>query len=574
MDKGKNKAKRNVISLETKATILKRLAEGERSTALGKEFGFGESTIRGIQKRASQINKSNNYATNESAKRASYSRNILIEKTEKALILWIQELTQKRIPIDGELLKEKAIQFYNQLKYVEPSCSLSHIERLKFSASNGWLVGFLQRHALHNLKIKGETASADETAAKNYCKVLAKVIEDGEYCPDQVFNADETGLFWKKMPSRTFITKSEKIASGFKAAKVRVTFLLCSNASGARMLKPLMINRSLHPRALKGKNIAELPVHFMANKKAWVTTAAFITWFNDCFVPEVRQYMSDIGLPFNVLLIVDNAPGHPCIEHPNVKVVFLPPNTTSLIQPLDQGIIAAFKKHYVKLTFRYILEKLENDAITLTEVWKKFSILDCINHAAAAIIEIKQHTLNACWKAAWPECVINRNVTENTSKLTTEIITLAQSIGGDGFNTFSEDDLVEMIQDEAVRDNDILNYVTDVTDRQEEPDCMTADKIYAGLQLCHKLECHFLAIDNNSERSSEFQKQLHSCISGYRDLYKRLVKQQSSQRLITDYVLTEKKPTLNECEVVSSSEESDFEPVYHKKVRVLSDNEG
>ncbi|XP_067136827.1 tigger transposable element-derived protein 1-like [Centruroides vittatus] len=533
MNKGRNKAKRKAISLETKTMILKRLAEGEGSTALGKEFG--------------------------------------LEKTEQALILWIQDFTEKRIPIDGELIKEKAIRFYNQLKDLEPSCSSSHTESRKFSASNGWLVGFLRRHALHNLKIKGEAASADETAAKNYSKVLAKIIEDGGYCPDQVFNADETGLFWKKMPSRTFIAKSKKTASGFKAAKDRVTFLLCSNASGARMLKPLMINKSLHPRALKGKNVAELPVHFMANKKAWVTAPVFITWFNDCFVPEVKQYMTDMGLPFNVLLIVDNAPGHPRIEHPNVKIVFLPPNTTSLIQPLDQGIIAAFKKHYVKLTFRYILKKLENDAITLTEVWKKYSILDCINHAAAAITEIKQHALNACWKAAWPECVINRSATENTSMLTTEIVTLAHGIGGDGFNTFSENDLVEMIQDETVWDDDIINYITDVTDGQEEPDYMTADKIYAGLKLCHKLGCHFLTIDANSERASKFQKELQSCISGYRDIYKHLVKQQSSQKLITDYLVTEKKSTLNECEVVSSSD--DFEPVYHNKVCVLSDYE-
>lgn len=85
------------------------------------------------------------------------------------------------------------------------------------------------------------------------------------------------------MPSRTFIAKSEKTASGFKAAKDRITLLLCSNASGAKILKPLIINKALHPRALKGINLAEYPVHFMANKKAWVTSAVFTTWFNDCF---------------------------------------------------------------------------------------------------------------------------------------------------------------------------------------------------------------------------------------------------------------------------------------------------
>ncbi|GBM69651.1 Tigger transposable element-derived protein 1 [Araneus ventricosus] len=277
------------------------------------------------------------------------------------------------------------------------------------------------------------------------------------------------------MPSRTFIAKSEKTASGCKAAKNRITFLLCSNASGARMLKPLIINKALHPRALKGIHLAELPVHFMANKKAWVTSAVFTTWSNDCFVPEVEKYMTEMGLPFKVLLIVDYAPGHLFLQHLNVQAVFLPPNTTSLVQPLDQGIIANLKRHYVKLTLSYILKKLENDGISLIEVWKKFSILDCINHAIAAVAQIKQHTLNSYWKAIWPECVINRNVTENTSTLSSEIIALTHNISGEGFVTFRENDLVEMIKDKTVNDSDIFNNLTDYEDGQEEPDSMTAD---------------------------------------------------------------------------------------------------
>uniref|UniRef100_A0A1A9ZKW9 Uncharacterized protein n=1 Tax=Glossina pallidipes TaxID=7398 RepID=A0A1A9ZKW9_GLOPL len=95
--------------------------------------------------------------------------------------------------------------------------------------------------------------------------------------------------------------------------------------------------------------------------------------------------------------------------------------TTSLIQPLDQGVIAAFKK-----ALRYIFEKHENDPTTLTKVWKKFSTLACINQAASTIAEINQPTLNACLKAAWSECVINRSVAENTSILTTEIATATE----------------------------------------------------------------------------------------------------------------------------------------------------
>ncbi|UYV76289.1 hypothetical protein LAZ67_13003275 [Cordylochernes scorpioides] len=460
-------------------------------------------------------------------------------KNRKGLVIWIEDLTQKRIPLDGHLIKMKALKFYKELKESEPSTS-SRESNPQFSASTGWLTGFIKRHSFHNLKIKGEVASADEEAARKYPEKLAKIIKDGGYCAHQIFNADETGLFWKKMPTRTYIAKSEKNASGFKAAKDRVTLLLCSNASGDRMLKPLIVNRSLKPRALKGKDLNTLPVHWMANKKAWVTTAIFTEWFNKCFVPEVENYMKEMGLEFKILLILDNAPGHPNLEHPNIKVVFFPPNTTSLIQPLDQGIISTFKKYYVKFTFQFIFDKLESDTITVTEVWKQFNILNCVDHVALAIAEIKSQTLNACWKAAWPECVSKRNESNRTTIVTSDIISIAKEIGGEGFDDFG---------------------------------------LREGLQLSGKLEIFFIQNDNDVERALKFQRDLKFCMSGYRELYKELVK--PSQRLITDYLVKEKKitevpkealPCRSDDVILSSSDESDLAPI-HKRVRTLSDSE-
>jgi len=51
-----------------------------------------------------------------------------------------------------------------------------------------------------------------------------------------------------------------------------------------------------------------------------------------------------------ILLLIDNAPSHACgyLNMSNVRVKFLPPNTTSEIQPIDAGIIAEFKCHYRK----------------------------------------------------------------------------------------------------------------------------------------------------------------------------------------------------------------------------------
>ncbi|GFS68146.1 tigger transposable element-derived protein 1 [Trichonephila clavipes] len=228
-----------------------RLGKGEGSTAIGKHFNLGESTVRAIKKNEAAIRKSVISGTRLSTKFASYRRDVLLERTERAIAIWIEEQVQRRIPVSGYLIQEKALQFYKSMKQSEPSTSLAGKE---FSASKGWLTGFLKRNALHNIKITEESATVDEGAPKIFPEELAKIIEDGDYSADQVFNADETGLYWKKLPNRTYIAKDEKTASGHKASKDRVTLLLCSNASGDRMLKPLLINKSLRPRTLKGKD--------------------------------------------------------------------------------------------------------------------------------------------------------------------------------------------------------------------------------------------------------------------------------------------------------------------------------
>ncbi|GFS90844.1 tigger transposable element-derived protein 1 [Trichonephila clavipes] len=405
------------------------------------------------------------------------------------------------------------------MKQSEPSTSTSQAGK-EFSASKGWLTGFLKRNALHNIKITGESATAEEGAAKIFPEELAKIIEDGDYSSDQVFNADETGLYWKKLPNRTYIAKDEKTAGGHKASKDRVTLLLCSNASGDRMLKPLLINKSLRPRALKGKDLKQLPVHWMANPKAWMTTAIFTEWFNNCFVPEVEAYMKEKSLDFKILLIVDNVASHPELEHPNVQ-----------------------------------LNKLENESLTVKDVWKQFSIFDCLIHVASASAQIRPRTLNTCWKKIWPACVTD-NTTTQTSTLSDEIINLAHEIGGDGFNAFSHDDIDELLVDAALSDNDIIDLTLDLTvdgvvglegdnDEEEKSTPLTGKLIQEGLQLCSKLENHFLINDPNSERASKLQRELQNCMSGYRELYKK-IKESLSQSLITDCIVRKGRATQND----------------------------
>ncbi|GFY03533.1 tigger transposable element-derived protein 2 [Trichonephila clavipes] len=327
------------------------------------------------------------------------------------------------------------------------------------------------------------------------------------------------------------------------------------------MLKPLLINKSLRPRAVKGTDIKQLPVHWMANPNAWMTTAIFKEWFNNCFVPEVEAYMKEKSLDFKVLLIVDNAASHPQLEHPNVQLVFLPPNTTSLIQPLHQGIIATFKKYYIKTTYKFILNKLENESLTVKDVWKQFSIFDCLIHAASASAQIRPRTLNACWKKIWPTCVTD-NTTTQTSTLSDEIINLAHEIG-DGFNTFSQDDIDELLVDDALSDNNIIDITLDLTvngvvglegdNDEEEKSTPLTGKLIQGLQLCSKLENHFLINDPNSERASKLQ---------------RRATQNENEVGENPWPL----PQISIAKTVSSDDEGDLEPL-RKRCKPLSDSD-
>lgn len=345
-----SKMRRKSITLETKLEVLKRLANGERSVDIGNALRLPPTTVRSIRSNAEKIKACAQGVTPHAATRLTRHRSSIMANMERLLNIWIEDMHQRNCPCSLMTIQMKAVSLFEDLKKkFGPSA-----ENEVFSASRGWFERFKKRSGLHSMRITGEAASADRTAAAAYPAFLKKIIDEGGYKPQQIFNVDETSLFWKRMPKRTYIAKEEKSAPGFKAAKDRMTVLLGGNASGDMKLKPLVVYHSETPRAMKGYCKALLPVIWRSNKNGWVTRAVFQEWFTKCFSPAVKKYYQSKNLKNRTLLILDNAPGHP----PNldeltddVQVVFLPPNTTSLLQPMDQGVVATFKACYLRVAF-------------------------------------------------------------------------------------------------------------------------------------------------------------------------------------------------------------------------------
>ncbi|XP_071041913.1 tigger transposable element-derived protein 6-like [Parasteatoda tepidariorum] len=183
----------------------------------------------------------------------------------------------------------------------------------------------------------------------SFKKRISGLLEN--YKKEDIFNADECGLFYRAMPNKTLATIGDKCKDG-KISKERITILLSCSSTGEK-LKPLVIGKARKPRCFKKVNVKNLPVSWHGNKKAWMTSSVFTEW-----VMPLNKQMKQRKR--KILLFINNCPAHPSdLSFSNVKVQFLPANTTSYLQPLDQGIIQAFNLHYRKFLLQAIIARAE-----------------------------------------------------------------------------------------------------------------------------------------------------------------------------------------------------------------------
>jgi hypothetical protein len=69
----------------------------------------------------------------------------------------------------------------------------------------------------------------------------------GEFQEEDIYNMDETGLYWRMTPSCGLATRSQP---GLKKDKTQISIVLCVNATGTDRLPVWIIGKSKNPQAL------------------------------------------------------------------------------------------------------------------------------------------------------------------------------------------------------------------------------------------------------------------------------------------------------------------------------------
>jgi hypothetical protein len=118
-------------------------------------------------------------------------------EVEEALLRWFTNARCQNVTISGDTMREEARQFASDLGV--PQCD--------FDCSVGWLERFKVRHGIVEFKrVCGESKSGNHSSENMdvWKSRLSTILKD--YHPNDIFNADETGIFYRLQPGKTLET--------------------------------------------------------------------------------------------------------------------------------------------------------------------------------------------------------------------------------------------------------------------------------------------------------------------------------------------------------------------------------
>ena len=123
--------------------------------------------------------------------------------------------------------------------------------------------------------------------------------------PSNIYNGDETPLFYKTLPHRTYCKPGEKSTSSSKH-KDRLTLLIITNINGYNYRKLSVTRKAKNPCCLQNKykmQVKDMAVDWYSSKNAWIT--------GDIHHKTMTKFNNQMRMAgHHVLYVCDNASSH------------------------------------------------------------------------------------------------------------------------------------------------------------------------------------------------------------------------------------------------------------------------
>ena len=340
-----------------------------------------------------------------------------------------------------------------------------------------------------NKAICGSKESAAPHDELDTWKETVLVPTLAKYSPNDIYNGDETALFYKSLPHRTYCFDGDKPAGSAKH-KDRLTLLIITNMDGSDHRKLSVIGKSKTPRCLQKKykmQVKDMAVDWYASKNAWMTGEIhhqIMTKLNN----ELRLSNR------HILYVCDNASSHQVREYSHIKFLMLPPNATSIMQPLDQGIILSAKRRYKKKLAERYLTCVENNT-DANSLLKALDIVQATNMIAASWRETSSTIIQNCFRKAG----FKHHAVDPVSEIQEDPLPapapdvwnrVQRWLGDVQFDEFAASE-PEAATAQPMSDQDIVDLVRTENDAQEESDDESEEEIPAS---AIKTSLEFLAM--------------------------------------------------------------------------------
>ena len=192
------RTKRHALSLEERCAVLRLIEEGKSQRKIAKILGVSKTQIQNIQASRSRINQA---VKDPIVPRKSKITTVKSKhpQLDKAVYEWFCRMRNppnrcKPMPISRAAIQARA----------KREAMLRGID--KFTASDGWFARWRWRFGVgSSVRLHGEAGDVNIETAEKLMQVIRNKLAEGCYPLDHIFNMDETGLFYRAIPKRSYI---------------------------------------------------------------------------------------------------------------------------------------------------------------------------------------------------------------------------------------------------------------------------------------------------------------------------------------------------------------------------------